>query len=60
MDLLFCFEALLAAKIFGRTACVLAKRDEAAFPTLADEALNHRLTVAPSLFGALQRCLPTC
>lgn len=60
MDPLFCFKALLAALLFGRTACVLAKMDQAAFPTLADEALNHQLTVVPSVFGALQRSIPTC
>lgn len=36
MVLLCCFKDLLVAKIYSKMACVLAKMDQAVFPTLDD------------------------
>lgn len=49
--LLCCFKALLAAKLFSKMACVLAKMDEAVFPTLDDivKALDHQVSEISSL-----------
>lgn len=49
--LLCCFKALLVAKLFSKMACVLAKMDEAVFPTLDDtvKALDHQVSKISSL-----------
>ncbi|XP_032353608.1 gastrokine-3 [Camelus ferus] len=53
--------ALLAAKLFSKMACVLAKMDPSAFPTLDDiiKALDHKpLKHYPSTHGLTYTVLP--
>nr|XP_019572697.1 PREDICTED: gastrokine-3-like [Rhinolophus sinicus] len=54
--------ALLVAKLFGKMACILAKMDQAAFPTLDDiiKALDHQaLERYPSTRGLTYTVLPS-
>lgn len=46
MFLLCCFKALLAAKLFSKMACVLAKMDLTVFPSLEDiiQALGKQVS----------------
>ncbi|XDB55366.1 hypothetical protein AB1E18_008832 [Capra hircus] len=56
------FEALLVAKLFSKMACVLAKMDEAVFPTLDDivKALDHQTSKHyPSTHGLTYTVLPS-
>lgn len=52
MFLLCCFKALLAANIFNKIACVLAKMDQVVFPSLDDisKALDKQVSEAGSLW----------
>ncbi|KAM7238719.1 hypothetical protein CapIbe_010239 [Capra ibex] len=54
--------ALLVAKLFSKMACVLAKMDEAVFPTLDDivKALDHQTSKHyPSTHGLTYTVLPS-
>ncbi|XP_054449491.1 gastrokine-3-like [Pteronotus mesoamericanus] len=54
--------ALLVAKLYGKMACVLAKMDQAAFPTLDDirKALDHQdLKHYPPTHGLTYTVLPS-
>lgn len=50
----YCLKALLATKLFPKMACVLAKIDQAAFPTLDDmsKALDQQVNGIISLWPA--------
>lgn len=52
MFLLCCFKALLVAKLFSVMACVLAKMDQAIFPSLDDisNALGRQVSVTGLLW----------
>lgn len=55
MFLLCCFKALLAAKLFSKMACVLARMDRTVFPSLADvsKALDKQVSETSSLWPLL-------
>nr|XP_055234883.1 gastrokine-3 [Gorilla gorilla gorilla] len=60
--LLCCFQALLVAKVFNKMACVLARMDQAVFPSLDDiskaldkQAFKHY----PSTRGPTYTVLPS-
>lgn len=60
MVLLCCFKDLLVAKIYSKMACVLAKMDQADFPTLDDiiKALDHQVSETAPCGPLLGWCIP--